>query len=160
MCVESEVLERIVHCVSNLQVYLAWSYITQCTIHPDFQDLRFYTCVHIQATPTQFAPCGCNHDQCIGRFWNFASVCRWLENSATWGSDEQSNVTNIAIYFNGKLALAGSPTYPKRDATLTIFHCLLLGKVHSIGLTYLKMSKVSEVRKSPTIERQAPMVLI
>ena len=37
-----------------------------------------------------------------------------MVNSATLGSDERSNATNIAIHFNGKLAPAGSPTHPKR----------------------------------------------
>ena len=173
-CIVSEVLGWIVHCVSNLDVHLASSYIIECTIHPRTSDST-YACIYrpgleIKATslhcyvacmlntqllfgyapqvltqwqlhmdsssvshltgPAPFSPRGSNNDQWEGGFWNFTWVCRWLESSATWGSDERLNATNIALYFSGKFVPIGSTMHPKHDIMLITFHALLLGKAY------------------------------
>ena len=76
--------------------------------------LRTYSSSVCCLTPsTPFILCGSNSNQCIHQFWNFTSVCRFLENLLMCGSDEWLNVTNLSIRFNGKFASAGSPTHPK-----------------------------------------------
>ena len=106
---------------------------------------------------TSFVPCGSNKSWCIGQFWNFTSVWRWLENSATCKYDKWLNATNTPIYFNGKFGPSRLSNAPQMWRHVCNQHCILVYSFTLLGMAHSLCTLILKLLKCTTIDTYLPV---